>query len=533
VLRWTTVVAGLVLAFSELDTDPGMAAALTGLLAWSTFRTFWLVPATFANWSIPLRTVGETPVEIVVAELGVGLGVVGLSGGWDSPFLLNLVVGVLLAGLSRGYVGGFAAAGLIGSVLSVLAWAVEGTRAEPVTGAQAMLVYVCTGAVAGFARRLFAEAAAGEAATAQQVAQLAEVNALLSELARVAPGLPASLDLSEALTASIDRLAELFDFTGAVVLVLDPATGRWRASASRGLPVPGELADSELCPALYEAARTGTVVSRDESGRGMWEDGASGLYAPLMARGRLVALIALEHHQPGRYGPADAELLASLAPPLALAIDNGLWFQRLRRLGAEAERERLARSLHDRVGAGLAYVGIELERLTRLEDPGPDLVRLRKEVGGLVAEVRETLAQLRARVTDTESLARLAASYLPRFESRTGILANFRQDPPGGRLPLAVEQELWRILQEALANVEQHSGARIVDVHLTVNERGVRLVIADDGRGSDQAASGALTGTGLETIRERANSIGARMSIDSPPDGGFRLTIEVAAGPEA
>jgi signal transduction histidine kinase len=532
VLRWATGLAGIALAFPDLDTDPGMAAALTGLLAWSTFRTFWLVPATFANWSFPQRTAGETPAEVVVAELGVGLSVVALSGGWDSPFLLILVVGVLLAGLSRGYLGGFAAAGLIGTVLSMLAWAVEGTRAEPVTAAQAMLVYVCTGAVAGFARRLFVEAAAGEAATAQQVAQLAEVNALLSELARVAPGLPASLDLGEALTSSVDRLAELFDFTGAVILVLDPATGRWRASASRGLPVPAELADAELCPPLREAAHSGTVVSLHHPGAGMWPAGASGLYAPLVARERLVALIALEHHQPDRYGSPEAELLARLAPPLALAIDNGLWFERLRRLGAEAERERLARSLHDRVGAGLAYVGIELERLSRLDDPGPDLARLRKEVGGLVGEVRETLAQLRARVSETESLSRLAAAHLPRFGARTGIMARFHDGHPDRRLPLSVEQELWRILQEALSNVEHHSGAQTVDVHLTVDEGRARLVVADDGRGSDQAASGTLMGTGLETIRERANSIGARMRIESPPAGGFRLTIEVASGPE-
>ena len=530
-LRWTTVLAGFALAFSDLDTDPGMAAALTGLLAWSTFRTFWLVPTTFANWSVPHRTAGETPVEVVGAELGVGLTVVALSGGWDSPFLLILVVGVLLAGLSRGYIGGFAAAGGIGTVLSLLAWAAEGTRAEPVTAAQAMLVYVCTGAVAGFARRLFVEAAADEAASAQQLAQLAEVNALLSELARVAPGLPSSLDLGEALTASVDRLAELFDFSGAVILVLDPATGHWRASASRGLPAPAELADAELCPPLRDAARSATVVSLAQPGGGMWPEGRSGLYAPLVARERLVALIALEHHQLNRYGAADAELLARLAPPLALAIDNGLWFERLRRLGAEAERERLARSLHDRVGAGLAYVGIELERLARLDDPGPDLARLRKEVGGLVAEVRETLAQLRARVTETESLARLAAAYVPRFEARTGITTTFRHDPTARRLPLAVEQELWRILQEALSNVERHSAASSVDVHLTVDDRSARLVVADNGRGYDQATSGN-TGSGLQTVRERANSIGARMRVDSPADGGFQLTIEVAMGPE-
>lgn len=534
VLRWATVAAGIALATPDLGSDPGVAAAITALLAWSAFRTFWLVPGAFAGtWAHPQRTVGDTPVEVVVAEVSVGLGVVALSGGWGSPFLLILVVGVLLAGLSRGYVGGFAAAGGIAVALGVVSGLFDSARADPATTAQAVLIYACTAAVAGFARRLFLEAAAGEEAAARRVAQLTEVNTLLSELARVAPGLPSSLDLAEALVAGIGHLDDLFDFTGAAVLLPDPATGHWRAEAARGLPTPPEMLAAAL-PAPLSAAIAGSGIELlGEPGGGLWPATRSGLYAPLVARDRLVAVIVLEHAEPGRYAQREAELLAGLAPPLALAVDNAIWFERLRRLGADAERERLARSLHDRVGAGLAYVGIELDRLGRLSEPGPDLARLRKEVGHLLAEVRETLGQLRTRVTEAQGLARLTGAHLGRFEARTGIQARLHHDPAAGRLPVFVEQELWRILQEALTNVERHSGAAAVDVRWSVDGTRACLEVADDGIGFEPSAAPSRPGSGLETIRERANAIGARLTVESAPSSGCRLALSVEQGPEA
>ena len=169
-----------------------------------------------------------------------------------------------------------------------------------------------------------------------------------------------------------------------------------------------------------------------------------------MARQRLVALVALEHVEPGRFGDRETEILNGLAEPLALAIDNGLWFDRLRMLGAEGERDRLARDLHDRFAQGLAYVNLELDRLSRHPAPGPALADLRQEVRGLLGQVRETQRQLRSKVTPDVGLADLLATELARFAERTGVHVEFTPSDRAPRLPLAVEQELWRIAQEAL-----------------------------------------------------------------------------------
>ena len=94
----------------------------------------------------------------------------------------------------------------------------------------------------------------------------------------------------------------------------------------------------------------------------------SGLYAPLRARGALVGLVAIEQHEPGFYGRRELRLLDGFVEPAALAIDNARWFARLRTIGADEERVRIARDMHDRVGQSLAFVAFKLDRLTALAD---------------------------------------------------------------------------------------------------------------------------------------------------------------------
>jgi signal transduction histidine kinase len=245
-----------------------------------------------------------------------------------------------------------------------------------------------------------------------------------------------------------------------------------------------------------------------------------------------VALVALERVEGAGFERRNADVLTGLAEPLALAIDNGLWFDRLRRLGAEGERDRLARDLHDRFAQGLAYVNLELDRLSRHPEPGPQLVELRQQVHGLLGDIRETLRQLRSRVTPTAGLADLLAAELSRFAVRTGIAAQFKVAPGTTRLPVAVEQELWRISQEALDNVERHSKATALDVTWTCDGRHGRLVVADDGAGFDPGGLVTAAGgtSGMTSMRERANAIGARLLVDSNPGAGTWISIDVDTG---
>ncbi|MGH9003411.1 MAG: sensor histidine kinase, partial [Acidimicrobiia bacterium] len=280
-------------------------------------------------------------------------------------------------------------------------------------------------------------------------------------------------------------------------------------------------------PPLAEAVATRAASSHAAlPDGGVAAEASSGLYAPLVARDRLVGLLALEHRDPGRFGTRHVQLVNGLAEPLALAIDNALWFARLQALGAEGERSRIARSLHDGVGQGLAYIALELDRIGAAR-PDPDLARLRDDTRGLLRDVRETLHQLRAEVTESKDLGTLAEAHLRRFSERTGISASLSSEPTPERLPVLVEHEVWRILQEALENVERHARASRVEVTWWTDGRRGRLRVEDDGCGFDPATQLARATPGLRIMRERANAVGGRLDIHSSPGEGTTVVVEV------
>src|SRR5207248_4304997 len=143
-------------------------------------------------------------------------------------------------------------AGAASLPLLVLGATVSSARVPTETASQVMLVYAATGALAGYARRLFVDAAAEQASFEDRVSSLTEANALLSQLTGLALTLPSSLDLGDTVTAAMGHLRQLFEFTGAAVLVLDAATGTWRVEGATGLPAPPPMTTRQLPPPLLQ-----------------------------------------------------------------------------------------------------------------------------------------------------------------------------------------------------------------------------------------------------------------------------------------
>jgi signal transduction histidine kinase len=195
-------------------------------------------------------------------------------------------------------------------------------------------------------------------------------------------------------------------------------------------------------------------------GPGLSPEMASGIYTVLPARDVTVGLLVLEQRGRGRFRQRDQELLAGFAEPAGLAIDNARWFSCLRTVGADEERTRIARDLHDRIGQSLAYLAFELDRIVKTEAKGApvtgELERLRGDVRGVVGEVRDTLYDLRTDVTDATDVVEILQGFLDRVKARSQLEARL-DTKVSGRLPLLQERELWRIAQEAIVNVERHA----------------------------------------------------------------------------
>ena len=396
------------------------------------------------------------------------------------------------------------------------------------------LELVLVAVLAGYARRLFGEAEQRHEQALDRVSQLAEANDLLVSLHRVAQSLPASLNLDQVAKSTIERLRSLIDCDVTALLLRDDVTGRWIVAASEGAVSSRPLADETL-PTPLRAATSSSVASLVVSlapgeGYGPTLVSRSGLYAPLRARGALVGLIALEHHDPGRYGRRELQLLDGFIDSAALAIDNARWFARLRGMGADEERTRIARDMHDRIGQSLAYVAFELDRMTsQAEEPlKASLDGLRAEVRSVLGEVRDTLSDLRAEVSDQRGLVDTLDAYLERVAARTDILVDFRHDSPE-RLPLVQERELWRIAQEAISNVERHARASHIRVRWTCNGRSAQLTVADDGMGFPVQAPRRADSFGLTGMQERANAIGATLLVESEPYVGTLVECRLDA----
>jgi signal transduction histidine kinase len=521
-LRWGTLALGLLLLTTSRS--PGAASiAAGGLLVantvWRTLRPLRLDPRS------------RSATLLLVLDVAVVTFAVVLSGRAESPFLLMPIPTLTIAGFGWGNDFGIPAS--VAVAVSVLAADLVAGASDRILdlGLQAGLAFLASAAIGGLGRRLSIEAAARQQQTLDQMARMSTANDLLLALHRVAQTLPAPLELGEVVASAQQRFRERFDYTSAAVFVKDDASGGWRTELAEGVRLPARLDAQDIPPAaaaVLDGDRAALVQDLFRTGlQGCAPSACSGLYAALRTtRDTVVGLVAIEHTEPDRFSESDADLLAEVAAPLALAIDNALWFGRLRILAADAERARIARDLHDRLAQSLTYVSFELERLAVAHTPAPELESLQEVVRDVVVELRETLHELRAIVTDTVTFADIAREHLARFEPRTGIETTLSVQTSGRRLPVQVEQELWRIAQEALANVERHSGATHVWVAWSTSEKFARLEIRDDGCGflPWEVSEDRF---GIVGMRERADAVGARLTIESGSGDGTRVLVEV------
>jgi signal transduction histidine kinase len=520
-LRWASLAVGVILIPTTGGGSPVLFAAIGVLLANTIFRTFRPLRLQPATWQAE---------AVLLLDLALAVLMITLTGDWASPLILTPLPTVILAAYGWGYREGLATAALTGATIA-LADALAGVSEDTLrTGILASVVVLLAALVGGFTRQLWLEAERRQQETLDQVTRMSIANDLLHALHDVVQTLPSSLDLSDVVTSAQQTFRQLVDSTVAVVLVPDDTSDVWYIELAEGVRMPASLRLSELPATLKQALATDGVVRVGDipagNGAACGSDSHSVLATALRAQDRIVGLVSIEHSQPNAYTDEDASLIAGLGSSLALAVDNARWFSRLRTLGAEAERARIARDLHDNVAQSLAYVGFELDRLAVVHGDDPELKELQGVVRGVVAELRETLYQLRANVSESQDLVDVARDYIVRWSNRTGVETQFAPDTGGRRVPVQIEQELWRILQESLTNVERHADASHAWVSWRIGDGRAQLEVRDDGRGMNTDAV-SRERYGLVGIRERADAVGAHVTLMSEPENGTTVLVEL------
>lgn len=314
--------------------------------------------------------------------------------------------------------------------------------------------------------------------------------------------------------------------TGAALLVLDDLDTNLVSLS--GAP----LVLSEGHPLREEAYRAaGPTMLRDTMELGLE---APALMLPLHVGGRLVGIYVLAARHPGvHYTRDELGQLMVLEHHLAIAVENGRALRKIDALSQRAlaeveERNRLAREIHDTIAQGLTAASLQLDVVEATLTANPEkaakaTARAQSIVRANLEEARRSVLELRAPLLGTESLPAALSRLLNQAAVDIGASGSFQVEGTYRGVPARIENQLYRIAQEALHNAVKYSSASHLTVRLQVNEGQISLSIADDGAGFDSARPVRGTGRGgfgLTGMGERARLLEGHLRIVSEPGEG-------------
>ncbi len=224
----------------------------------------------------------------------------------------------------------------------------------------------------------------------------------------------------------------------------------------------------------------------------------------------------------------DKQIAASFANHAALAIANADLRSQAEEIAVSAERSRLARDLHDAVTQTLFATSLIAEVLPRLWERNPEagkqkVTEIRELTRGALAEMRTLLMELRPKALEDVPLPDLLQQLSEAFTGRARIPVE-RAVSSAIELPSQVKIGFYRIVQEALNNIQKHARASFVRLELQEENGLVKLRISDNGIGFNPARS-SPDHFGLGIMEERAQNIQARLFIDSEPGKGTQIVL--------
>jgi nitrate/nitrite-specific signal transduction histidine kinase len=375
----------------------------------------------------------------------------------------------------------------------------------------------------------------------------------LATLNAIAGRVSSSLNLNEIMADALERIMELTGMEhgiayriedsqgGAVNSGTDMEEAHLRVMAFRGLPPTfadlGEklplrqsaagVAGRRGEPVIWTLAELPTESALKER---LVTLGVEQVIAiPLMAKGRLVGSLNLSTNQSRTYPPEQIALLKTIGQQIGVAVENAHLYEQAKQTAIAAERGRLARELHDAVTQTLFSANLIADVIPRIWKRNPEeglqnLEELRQLTRGALAEMRTLLLEMRPESLERADIKSLLTQLADAFIGRVRVPVSV--DIQGDcELTHEVKLVFYRVAQEALNNIAKHAGARQVEVHLGCQPGQMSLLIKDDGLGFEP---GSITPEhlGIAIMRERANSIGASLKIESQVGQGTIIELD-------
>lgn len=376
--------------------------------------------------------------------------------------------------------------------------------------------------------------------------QLGQRNRELSVLNDIAHALNQSVDLDQALEATLRKVAALLDLSTSWIWLMNEETGEPYLAAAQNLPPalqdnPEKMGGWCYCLDTYRkgdlkgAANVNVVACSRLKGL---VEGTGGLRyhasIPLYAKAKRVGVLNVASGEWRELSAEDLRLLNTVGDLTSIAIERARLYEQSIETGVANERLRLAREIHDTLGQNLAAILMRLETLDALLDDETERERLSEILRGAMTLARGNLEDARRAVLDLRAAPlenRTLSEALEAAAKETGSTAGLdvSVECVGGH-PLAArfESGLYRMAQEALNNIVEHADAKKVLVELTSTPDYATLAIEDNGRGFE--VENDIEGRhGLIGMRERARLLGGSLVVDSAPGRGTRLEIRIPA----
>jgi two-component sensor histidine kinase/PAS domain-containing protein len=359
---------------------------------------------------------------------------------------------------------------------------------------------------------------------------------------RIAKGLLQRIGLDEVLQIICAEAMQLTGATGSAVLLLEE-DGWLRVTKSAGsptysqnrLPVSGSFAGRAFQTGEHVWVNLRDSHPDDDVHQLQsypWIKGlVSLLVVPLKVDTKVIGILNILN-KPGELTQEDMRIIDLFADQAAIIIEHVRLQYQAEQLAVLEERQRLARELHDSVTQALysvtlyadaARMAFSAEKWEALES---NLQEVRNMAREAMYDMRLLVFELRPFMLETEGLASALRARLAAVEGRSGLKTNVLVEEER-RLPLKMEEELYRIAQEGLNNVVKHAGATQVQIRLKYDERAVSLELIDDGRGFEPEAVSQSGGFGLQGIQERVQQLEGTLNIVSAPLRGTHLSVKI------
>jgi PAS domain S-box-containing protein len=400
------------------------------------------------------------------------------------------------------------------------------------------------------AEERLAETVAGQIAGAVKIVQLFEEERrqrlLAQSMRRVTAVLSSSLEQPKILAIIFEQLQQVLQFDGALiglieddVLVIVQAVGRSVRYLDYRLPVRSQNCLTEVLQQRQAVILTNMAEAESWPTWFRPREQGSWMGVPLGVGRTVLGLLAIEQDPVGAFRHEDADILQTFADQAALAIENARLYAQAQTVAIDAERQRLARDLHDSVTQSLYSLTLLTNgwaaTARRGESDVPQMAKQFKQLEQIslegLKEMRLLLFQLRPPILEEVGLVGALQQRLDSVEQRVNLKTRLLIHGAVDELPLAVAEQLLAIAQEALTNVLRHAEATEVIVLLRREDGRLTLNVTDNGIGFDPTVPNF--GLGLGSIRERTETIGGQVKITSAPQQGTTVMVTVDVPPSA